>query len=457
MFSRFKANCTGNVSIMLALSVVPIFVGAGAAIDFVQVNHVQTVLQGAADAAVIAGAASKKTDVGELKVIVEDYLAANGAQDVMSQVDSIVPLLDPVKRTFSVQIKGKRRTSLMHLVGINTVDVGAYSETNLGGDGLEVAMVLDVTGSMNAEGRLPALKTAASAFIDTMMDAEAAGAYVRVGVVPFAEYVNVGLGARNEPWMNVPPDTTKTENQCWNTYPSAVSSNCRIESYIADVDGVPTPTTTNVCDWDYGAPEPVCKDVDVTAKWFGCVGSRNDPLDENIGTPSSPYPGLQNTDCNAEIATLTNDETKLKNTISNLVGSGNTYIPAGLLWGWNLVDNNAPLTGAKSAAEIKDMGGTKAIVLMTDGDNTRSADYPYHWGTDGDKADIKVAEICKNIKKDDIVIYTVSFMVKDADTVNMLEKCASDTGKALTADNAMQLSKAFEDIAASMLALRLTK
>jgi Flp pilus assembly protein TadG len=456
-FSKLKSDCLGNVSMMLAIAAVPLCLGVGAAVDIVRTNHTLTVLQGAVDAAVIAGAASGKTDDASLQAIVEDYLQQNGAQDILTTVDSIEPVLDKVGRTFSVRIKGKRNTALMHLAGIATMDLNVYAQTKLGGDGLEVAMVLDTTGSMNAAGRLPALKTAAADFVDTLMDAEAAGAYVRVGIVPFAEYVNVGMSVRNKPWMNVPADTSKTVNQCYDTYPDATSSNCHPETYTAYNDGVPYSATTTVCDWNYGAPKSVCNDVVQTEKWYGCVGSRNNPLDEDIGTASSPYPGLQNAYCSAEIEPLTKDKSALKSKISGLTANGNTYIPAGLLWGWNMVDENAPLEEAKSAAEVKDMGGTKAIVLMTDGDNTLSADYPWHWGTDGNAADKKVKEICKNIKKDNIVIYTVSFMVIDADTVKLLEHCASDSSKAFSADNATQLSQAFSDISAAMLALRLTK
>ena len=55
------------------------------------------------------------------------------------------------------------------------------------------------------------------------------------------------------------------------------------------------------------------------------------------------------------------------------------------------------------------------------------------------------------------MIYTISFMVTDSATVNMLENCATDTGKAFSVDDAAQLAKAFGDIGNSMLALRLSK
>jgi Flp pilus assembly protein TadG len=457
LFSCFRSNNKGNTSILFAAALLPMCIGAGAAIDFVETNRTLTILQAATDAAVIAGGSSGKTDEASLLVVVEKYLAANNATRILDQVDSIEPIFDKTTRTFSVRIRGKRNTSLMHLAGISTMDLNAYSEVKLGSDGLEVALVLDNTGSMNASGRMDALKSSAGDLVDKLLAAEDSGAYVRVGIVPFAEYVNVGMGVRNKPWMSVPNDSSKTVESCTNTYPDATSSNCREETYSGVSDGIPYSGKHTVCDWDYGAPKSVCNDVVETKKWYGCVGSRNNPLDENIGTPSSPYPGLQNVWCSAEIVTLTDNKAKLKSTISTMNANGNTYVPAGLLWGWNMLSSDEPLNQAKTASAITAMGGKKALVLMTDGDNTLSADYPWHWGTDGDKADKKVKELCKNIKNDGIVVYTVSFMVTDTPTIHMLEKCASDSSKAFTADSAAQLAQAFDDIGASMLSMRLSR
>ena len=59
-------------------------------------------------------------------------------------------------------------------------------------------------------------------------------------LVPFAQYVNVGMANRNASWMAVPPDTTTTTiYQCWDTYPNAVKSNCRMVTYTGYDDGVP--------------------------------------------------------------------------------------------------------------------------------------------------------------------------------------------------------------------------
>lgn len=459
LIQKFARNCHGGVAVYFAAAIVPLMLGAGVAIDLVQVNASTTVLQNAVDAAALSGASSGETDKDKIEEVVKSYLTANKANAVLETITDFDVKLDESNNTLTVTVSGKRPTSLMHLAGIDKVDIGATAVVNLPSDGLEVAMVLDVTGSMNADGRLPALKSAATDFVDTIMEAKENGAYVRIGVVPFAEYVNVGISRRNEPWIDVPADTSVTQPQvCSIQYPHRQWTNCTEVQKTGYNDGVPyTYTSYENCTVVDGPAENVCYTPVQTSKWYGCVGSRDNPLDEEIGKTSSRYSGLMNITCNDEIQTLTDDGSKLKSKINSLAASGNTYVPAGLLWGWNMVDANHPLKEAKSAAEIKAKGGTKAVVLMTDGDNTISATYPKHEGSNGDVADDKVEELCKNIKKDDIVIYTISFMVTDAKTVKMLEACASDASKAFSADNAAQLSQAFGDISDSLMAMRLSK
>jgi hypothetical protein len=457
-FRQFKADCRGSIATMFAISLVPILIVSGAAVDMVQTNNTLAILQGAADAAAIAGGSSNLTNADDLREIVTKFLTENHAIAALDYVEKIEPKLDKAKRTFSVSITGKRKTSLMRLAGIDMMDLNAYSEVKLGGDGIEVALVLDNTASMNAAGRLPALKDAAKLFVDEIMDVKDKGAYARVGIVPFSNYVNVGLSRRNKPWIDVDPDKSVTSHSCWNTYPHATPKNCHQVPNI--VDGV-NMGMTEQCDWDYGTPVEQCGDNTATYTWNGCVGSRPDPMDESLGSLSTHYKGLTNEWCTSEIVELTDSKSKLHDTIDGLVATGETYIPAGLLWGWNMLDSQEPLDKAKTAAAIKEMGGTKAIVLMTDGQNTLAPYSPIHRGWDGAadwaKGDAKTKTLCENVKADGIVVYTVSFMVTDAGAKALLANCASDSSKAYSADSAAALASAFKEIGQSMTAMRLSK
>ncbi len=458
---KFFCDTRGNTALVFSLAAIPMMLGVGAAVDFVHNNDVTTVLQGAADAAALAGATSKNTNATQYKKIVMDYLTANGVDDIVDGMTKVTPLLDQTAGTFSVKIEGKVNTSFMHLAGINQMNVKAFAEVALGGQGLEVALVLDNTASMNSGGRLPALKSAAKELIDTVLEQAGSGAYVRVGIVPFADYVNVGVSRRNENWMSVPPDSTTTQNVCNTSYPNAVSSNCHDEQGIWNNDGVPTPYTYQVCDWNYGTPVTTCADQTWNNTWNGCVGSRANNYDTKItGVVGKPYPGLINFWCPQEIALLSDNKTALKNKIDAMNGTGETYIAPGVLWGWNVLDPEEPLGAAKSHGWMMSNRGTKAMVVMTDGDNTKAVDLgdpKYHWSTDVDVANDRTATLCQKVKDEDIVVYTVSFMVTNPAAQDLLKDCASDPSKAFVAGDAAALSAAFNAIADSLLAFRLTK
>ena len=72
-------------------------------------------------------------------------------------------------------------------------------------------------------------------------------------------------------------------------------------------------------------------------------------------------------------------------------------------------------------------------------------------------ANARTATLCQKVKDENIVVYTVSFMVTNAVAIDLLRNCASDPSKAFVADNAAALSAAFGNIANSLMAFRLTR
>jgi von Willebrand factor type A domain len=136
---------------------------------------------------------------------------------------------------------------------------------------------------------------------------------------------------------------------------------------------------------------------------------------------------------------------------------GETYIPAGLLWGWNVLDAGEPFTQAKTDDQMKAIGGTKFLVLMTDGENTLSPIFQYHYGTDKNLANSKMITLCNNIKQAGITVYTVGFKVDSSTAKDLLESCASDPSKAFDAADDAALQASFYTIAKQLATLRLSK
>ena len=157
--------------------------------------------------------------------------------------------------------------------------------------------------------------------------------------------------------------------------------------------------------------------------------------------------------CPAPLQRLTTDSVSLKTQINALVAQQETYIAPGLLWGWRVVSPNAPFAdgGAYGPAT------KKAIVLMTDGYNTHSANYPDHEAANVTDANNVTAATCNNIKTAGVAIYTIAFQVTDPTIKSILQSCATSVSYYYDATTIAALQSAFTSIGAQMTALRLSQ
>jgi Flp pilus assembly protein TadG len=121
----------------------------------------------------------------------------------------------------SIKMKAESdmKTMFLGAVGMPTMHIARKVESlamdaNSGGDAmkLEVALVMDVTGSMGSEtvatSKISQAKNAAKALIDVLVPPGATSPNARVSVVPFSEYVNAGTYA--EAATGVAATTTST-------------------------------------------------------------------------------------------------------------------------------------------------------------------------------------------------------------------------------------------------------
>ncbi len=417
---RYLSNTAGNTAMIFALGALPLLLGIGAAVDYSRASQAKESLQAAVDSAAL-GALADKTLVaaiiqgnGEaaLKARVVNYLRLNKASDALSALSEISVKYDPASKTVVVSVLGSLDTAMMKLGGINSMDIGAVAEIGIGISALEVALVLDNTGSMGGQ-KIADLKIAARMLVEEVLGSEKNAAYLAIGIVPFSEYVNIGVGTKTNGWLD-----TKT-------YPA-------------------------------GTP------------WQGCVGSRPSPQDESIRMNAyDKYTPVGGVNCVIPLLNLTTDRKAIMNKIGDMNADGRTYIPAGLLWGWNLLNTDHPFADAKEPKELAEIGGQKVIVLMTDGTNTVATNGSVlHDGFDTKNAPIKVfkekadavtAKLCDNVKTDNIKIFTVAFQVDDTSTKKMLVACASEPEMAFDATNSAALKAAFLNIGQQLATMHLAR
>ncbi len=335
--SSFSRNISGNVAPVFGLMALPILSIAGAAIDFGQAQSKASALQFALDAAVVSaireyrdtGNASSAAD--RLRNHFGSELSGSGMTlgaepaegETASNAPNEVQLENAGINTASQSVSPKATvtvpTSILKLIGINSIDLEVSSAATMAGKALELTMVLDVTGSMCPNGnctKLNDMKTAAKDLLDIVMPNGAEA--TRVGLVPFATYINVG-------WTDTAKRTGRAE---YPNYP------CTLERKS---------------------------------------GTR---ITEDAPASGSEFWILNNTSGNcpptAPIVPLSNDRNALNTAIDGLTASGGTAGHLGIQWGWFLLSPMWSSIWPSDSAPVAydDPKTLKAIVFFTDGNFT---------------------------------------------------------------------------------------
>lgn len=411
----YLKSTVGALSVAFAL-VIPVVVGsAGFAVDLSMAQMVKQRLSHAIDAAALAAAASAGGgSSAEIEAKVNSFFYKNYPLDEIGATYDLT--VNVVGDDISVTAKSKYETSFAKLLGIDELVVTAHTTVTREILGLEVAMVLDVTGSMSTNNNIGALKTASTNFLNTLCRNSTCSSLIKIGIVPFSVTVNVG-----------PYGLGKNPNGT--TYDTAFVNNTKGVSF----------NQSN------------------SKQWWGCILERSTPQDtQNYGAGwkwnmywySNSEP---NNGCNKSyILPLTNVYGTIKSKISSLYASGNTLSNLGMVWGYRVLSPEAPF---REGAAWSDTTVKKVALLMTDGDNNIGSSYSGYgtWTnlrlTDND-LDVKLSATCENMKNNGITIYTVIFTsgISQA-TKDRFRNCASSTDKYYYAPEQADLIDTFEQIA----------
>lgn len=400
--AAFRGDERGNIAIMFGLIMFVVLAAAGAAIDFLRIDRANTALAEAGDAALIAAARYKGTHPAatddDITKIAEKLFLSEMQNAAEVKINGFNIVFIGAEQSFRLNIDADLDLLIMDVFGFGFQDVDTTAEAKLGEPPyIELAMALDVTGSMNSNGKLSTLKTAANDLIDSLLSYEAAKA--KIGIAPFAQYVNIGAKYGGEFWLDNPGNG-----------------------------------------------------------WSGCVGSRAYPFNvQDNEYDVVRVPSLNGAVCPDSVVTLTDDADLLKDKIDDLKASGWTYIPSGTMWAWSILSPQPPFTEGVAYESLKSLNGTKALMIMTDGSNTRAPDYPTHNLASAALANTLTQEVCANIKAEQIVVYTVAFEVTDPTIRDILRDCATDADFYFDATNSTALTEAFASIAASLRNISLSK
>ena len=411
----------GSVATIFAVALVPVMIAAGIGIDMSRAMSSRSNLQDALDATGLALAhLPPNTDRAALEAKAATWLNVNLSDGNMSR-----PVLTVVKTNGQVVLSAtsKVQTTLTAIAGYRELPISASTTVKWGLGKVEVALVLDNTGSM-AGVKLTRLKEAATELVETL-ESQVIGQppdTLKIGVVPFSTAVRLSSTStvlstyRTATWMSGTMPTQYGDDLFVSDTGAKLTNVNRFTTF--DTLGTPwggcvesrpapfdvqdtapatgTPATMFV---PYFAPD----EPDEDALEYGNTGyyyqSYNDYLaderDENYArtkaganTDFKKWMYLQgfsgkydeavssakvnnglgpNAGCNMQaLVRLTNNMTTVKSKITAMNATGNTNIPIGLMWGWHVLSPNLPFADGVS---YSNPDTKKFIVLLTDGDN----------------------------------------------------------------------------------------
>ncbi|MBI1686384.1 ubiquitin-activating E1 FCCH domain-containing protein [Caulobacter hibisci] len=195
------ADTRGAIAVWVALSLIPLSILCFGIADISRATLERRNLQDALDAATLIAARSTATDATSLTAIGLPALTAELGYAPASATFTRVAAVAATSTSAATPetVVGKASTSITPIIlnlwtTSKTLAVSAKSEVVRSSKNLEVALVLDTTGSMFGT-RLTDLKTAASDAIDTIVQDTQTPFYSKIAIIPYSVGVDVGTYA----------------------------------------------------------------------------------------------------------------------------------------------------------------------------------------------------------------------------------------------------------------------
>ena len=447
--SNYLKQPLGAIAPMFGLMAPLIFTAVGGAIDFSHGYLIKQRLTHALDAAALAGAAIASED-GNVQAKVEQFLELNYPTNRIGNVYEISVQVNGDEVTASA--KANYDTYLLHLIGLGELNVYVNNAVEREVQGIEIVLVLDVTGSMAEE--IGELEESVEMFVERMCGGAECPEKVKIGYVPFSTAVNVGpygLGENEDGSYYDTPFVNNPFGKNWNVDNFDDWRGCVAASESFDTD------------IDYGGNWNMYRNsmaFATSTTFFDFESySHYDPNNRRH------YYHVYNHLCNRSFITpLTNDKTRLLEK-ADFQAEGWTLGNLGMVWGLRVLLPYYPFT---EGAPWSDNVTKRVIVMMTDGRNDIpdggngasqfSAYGPASGdGIDEDDLNAKFSNLCEQAKDDyDVDVYTITFSTGvDAFTETLFENCASAPANYYDVDDANQLSTVYDKIAKELSNLRI--
>jgi Flp pilus assembly protein TadG len=421
---RLRRDQRGAIAVQFAFLAIPLSVLIFAMVDLGRVSLQRRQMQDALDAATLMAARSTAVTDPDLDKVGDAAFVAEIAGLGLGIDGSNATFKAGKDNTVVGTASGVIKPIIANLWTNKDITITATSEVVRSVKKLEVALVLDNTGSMASKlgsvSKIEALKTAAKSLVSTLAAAAARASdtdAVKISVVPFSMTVNVGSTYQTANWITgTQPSAYGTDlfNTSQNRFTllnnMGLSWKGCVESRPAPYDIQDTAPSSGVPATmfvpffapdepdDYAAYGGGSYYRDSRAVWWGTIVNNwitNDKSSSTSWTTRQGEPNKYaannksniisaaktgtdygpNAGCGlTSLMRLTNvrtaaGATTVTDKLDDMIADGNTNVAMGLMWGWHTISPNAPFAdgAAYNAPKVQ-----KIIVLLTDGDNVNT-------------------------------------------------------------------------------------
>ncbi len=486
-FRKFRLAEAGNVAMIYGLALMPTLAAVGSAVDLTRAMVVKMRLGEALDAAGLAVGGTVGMSDTEMSAKAQKFFYANYPDDELGTVTSLTVTSGG---SHLVTVAGTARvdTAFMGLFGIYYLDVSVNVEVTRESKGLEIALVLDNTGSMASNGKITALRNATNELIGILFGDQNTPSHLKMSLVPFSQTVKVDTTTfLNNGWMDsngasqyarVNFDNNRYAFTVWPTMSNKSWGGC-LEARpngLEETDDPPeagNPNTLWVPYFEPDGPDSSAYSGYTTYITDGISGDQETRLRR-----SQKYVGQNrtqpNADCNMQrILPLTNNKVSLQSYVNGMISTGYTHIAIGAAWGWRTLSPTAPYT---EGADYDNPDWQKAMVFLTDGLNTVQSNSTWHrstytaynylqrgtLGTTNAAAaeleqDTRTRTVCQRIKDANIRVYSILLEEDSSRAKNLMRDCASDASLYFESPSSGELTEVFQTIAQDLSNLRLSQ
>ena len=440
----FARDRGGNFAVLFGLTASVLALAVGFSVNLSQLYNARSSLQGVVDAAVTSTARDLTTGVikeADANASVQAFLDANSSAGILKPNQIVLDQLIVDRTANTVRADVHVDVAFYFpLFSVGNMQRVPVSTTALYSDkSIEVAMMLDVTGSMAGQ-KIKDLKAAASNAVDTFLGGQdPTKPRVRVSIVPYANSVNAGTLASSSVYVET--NTAQRKQAPGNNDPQYVSASPRPDNCATERKGVDQ--------YSDAGPDSSMVNRDYLLSGFA----------QQTGTAACP---------SATLMPLTADAAALKNVIKTFVASGGTAGHVGVQWAWYMLSENwaSVMKASERPAKMDPKKVAKYAILMTDGEFNLSyfdASTVSQVYNDAGKEPTRTAAktLCAAMRDKGIEIFTIGFDLDEKNAKATLQDCASpDTGSIkhfYQAANGAELDTAFQTIAANIERLALSK